>query len=304
MSFASYQTDLDQNAANFTQLSPLSFLARTASIYPDRVAVVHGDLRRTWAEVYRRSCKLASALKGRGLKKGDTVAFMAANTPEMYEAHFGVPMSGCVLNAINTRLDAAAVAFILDHAEAKMVVVDREFSAVMKDALAQWGADVPVIDIDDPNYEGGELIGSQDYEALVAEGDADEPWSLPDDEWEAISLNYTSGTTGNPKGVVYHHRGAYLNAVSNVLSWGMGDGPVYLWTLPMFHCNGWCFPWTMAVVAGTNVCLRAVRAEPIYELIRDEKVTHFCGAPIVLNLLNNSPAELKEGIDHKVNVMT
>ena len=299
-----YNLELVQNPANYVALSPLSYLARSADLYPNHVAVVHGGLRRTWSETYARCRQLAGALASRGVKKGDTVAFIAANTPELFEAHFAVPMTGAVLNAINTRLDAAAIAFILDHAETDILFVDREFSAVVSDAISQVNRELLVIDIDDPTYDGGRLIGELDYEALLAEGSVDYDWQLPDNEWDAIALNYTSGTTGNPKGVVYHHRGAYLNAVSNAVSWGMPIGSVYLWTLPMFHCNGWCFPWTMAVVAGTNICLRQVRVEPVFDLIRAEKVTHFCGAPIVLNLLNNADDALKGGIDHKVHVMT
>jgi fatty-acyl-CoA synthase len=299
-----YEFHLDKNAANYVPLTPLTFLERAASVWPDRVALVHGPVRRTWAETYARVRKLASALTKRGVGKGDTVAFLAANTPELFEAHFAVPLAGAVLNAVNTRLDAEAVTFILEHAEAKILVCDREFSKVGKPAVERMKNPIPVIDIDDPQYVGGALFGECDYEALLATGDDDFAYAGPADEWDAIALNYTSGTTGNPKGVVYHHRGAYLNAVSNALSWSMGDGPVYLWTLPMFHCNGWCFPWTMAVVAGTSVCLRAVRVENITDLIRSEKVTHFCGAPIVLNMINNAPAALKEGIDHKVKVMT
>ena len=303
-SVSPYDQNLDKNAANHVALTPLTFLERAASVWPDRTAVVHGTVRRSWAETFVRCRKLASALTKRGIGKGDTVAMLAANTPELFEAHFGVPLAGAVLNAINTRLDAAAVTFILEHGDAKILICDREFAKIGKPAVAGMKNPIPIIDIDDPQYAGGELIGECDYEALLATGDADFPWTMPADEWDAIALNYTSGTTGNPKGVVYHHRGAYLNAVSNALSWSMGDGPVYLWTLPMFHCNGWCFPWTLAVVAGTSVCLRAVRPDSVLNAIRDEKVTHFCGAPIVLNMINNAPAEAKAGIDHKVKVMT
>jgi fatty-acyl-CoA synthase len=238
-----------------------------------------------------------------GLGKGETIAVLAANTPELFEAHFGVPLMSGVLNAINSRLDAEAIAFILGHGESRILIVDREFSGVAKKAVAMLDRPIAVIDIDDPQYAGGERIGHLDYEALLAMGDPAFRWSTPEDEWEAIALNYTSGTTGNPKGVVYHHRGAYLNAVSNALSWGMSDAPVYLWTLPMFHCNGWCFPWTLAAVAGTSVCLRAVRVEAIMNAIRTEKVTNFCGAPIVLNTIKNAPAELRAGINHTVKAM-
>ncbi len=298
-----YARDLNKNPANYEQLSPITFLERTAALWPDRTAIIHGSLRRTWAEVSIRARKLASALKKGGFKQGETIAFLGANTPETFEAHFGVPMMGAVLNAINTRLDAEAIAFILNHGESRILFVDREFSTTAKKAVAALGRKMLVVDIDDPQHVGGELIGKESYEEFIAKGDPNFPIKMPDDEWNAIALNYTSGTTGNPKGVVTHHRGAYLNAVSNALSWGMGDGPVYLWTLPMFHCNGWCFPWTMALMAGTSVCLRAVRAEPIFEAIRKEKVTHICGAPIVMNMINNAPDELRNSVKHKVKAM-
>ncbi|TMV03774.1 acyl-CoA synthetase [Ruegeria sediminis] len=299
-----YERHLDKNRANFTALSPLTYIERTAAVYPDFPSVVYNDRRYTWAETYARCRRLAGALASRGIGRGDTVSIIAANIPELYEAHFGVPMAGAVLNAINTRLDAPIIAFILEHAESKALIVDPEFSGVVKEALAQ--ADKPdllVIDIEDPSFDGGEKLGALTYEALLAEGDPEFEWSLPGDEWDAIALNYTSGTTGNPKGVVYHHRGAALNATSNILTWGMPQHSVYLWTLPMFHCNGWCFPWTMAVNAGVSVCLRAVRDEPIYRAFREEKVTHFCGAPIVLNMLANAPDALKK-FDHDIKAMT
>ncbi len=289
-----YQQHLDKTPANFTPLSPLSYLERTAAVYPDYPSVVYGERRYSWAETYARSRRLASALTTRGVGVGDTVSIIAANIPELYEAHFGVPMAGAVLNAINTRLDAPIIAFILNHAEAKVLLVDPEFSGVVKQALAQVDHNILVIDIEDASFDGGERLGDLTYEALLAEGDPEFDWSLPADEWDAITLNYTSGTTGNPKGVVYHHRGAALNATSNILTWGMPQHSVYLWTLPMFHCNGWCFPWTMAANAGTSVCLRAVRDEPIYRAFREEGVTHFCGAPIVLNMLANAPDHLKD----------
>ncbi|WP_170442063.1 acyl-CoA synthetase [Ruegeria arenilitoris] len=298
-----YQRDLDKGLANFTALSPLSYIERTAAVYPDYPAVVYGDRRHSWAQTYARCRRLASALAACGVGTGDTVSIVAANIPEMYEAHFGVPMAGAVLNTINTRLDAPIIAFILNHAESKVLLVDPEFSGVVKQALEQVDHDILVIDIEDPSFDGGEKLGAQTYDDLLAEGDPEFDWSLPADEWDAITLNYTSGTTGNPKGVVYHHRGAALNATSNILTWGMPQHSVYLWTLPMFHCNGWCFPWTMAANAGTSVCLRAVRDEPIYKAFRDEKVTHFCGAPIVLNMLANAPDHLKD-FDHEIKVMT
>ncbi|MDI3325308.1 acyl-CoA synthetase [Pontibacterium granulatum] len=299
-----YELGLEQNAANYAALTPLSFIERAAFVYPEHTATVHGQVRRNWAETYSRCRQLASALQKHGIEKGDTVSVVAPNLPEVFESHFGVPMSGAVLNAINIRLDAEAIAFILQHAESKVIIVDREFSEVVSKAVKMSGQNPLVIDIDDPDYEGGELIGSTNYEAFIAEGDPEFAWQPPADEWDAISLNYTSGTTGNPKGVVYHHRGAYLNAMSNIVSWDMGRHPTYLWTLPMFHCNGWCFPWAIAAAAGTSVSLRHVRDKDIYDLIREEKVDHFCGAPIVLNMLNNAPAKLKEGINHKIKVMT
>jgi len=298
-----YNIGLDKNAANYTPLSPLSLLARTAYVYPQRLGVIHGDWQLTWSEVYRRCRRLASALRQRGIGAGDTVATMLPNVPAMYEAHFGVPMAGAVLNTLNTRLDADAIAFMLDHAEAKVLLTDREFSAVAEQALRIAGTRPLVIDVDDPEFSGGKSIGETNYEQFIASGDPEFAWRMPDDEWDAISLNYTSGTTGNPKGVVYHHRGAYLNAISNILSWGMPQHPVYLWTLPMFHCNGWCFPWTIAAAAGTNICLRRVDAKMIFDLMRKHRVTHYCGAPIVHNLLLNAPAEWKRGIDHGVSCL-
>ena len=299
-----YDLGLDRNAANYTPLSPLSFIERAAAVYPDRLAVVHGGIRRTWAETYGRCRRLASALAKCGIGLGDTVAVMLPNTPPMVEAHFGVPMSGAVLNSLNTRLDPESIAFMLDHSEAKVVIVDREFSGVMEKALGLCGRTPLVIDADDPEYGGnGERIGTIEYESFVASGDPNFAWQLPADEWQAICLNYTSGTTGNPKGVVYHHRGALLNAVSNILEWDMPKHPVYLWTLPMFHCNGWCFPWTVAARAGVNVCLRRVEAPAILNLIREHKVTHYCGAPIVHSLLLAAPDEMKAGINHKVQAM-
>ncbi|WP_103172506.1 acyl-CoA synthetase [Paracoccus sp. SY] len=296
-----YDQGLDACAANFAQLTPLDFLARTAAIHPDRLALVHGPVRRTWVQTQDRCRRLASALSARGIGRGDTVAVIAPNIPELYEAHFGIPMLGAVLNAINTRLDADTVRFILQHGEAKALLVDSEFAPLAREALK--GCDMGlVVDILDPTITHGDPIGHLDYEALLDEGDPAFDWQPPADEWDAIALNYTSGTTGNPKGVVYHHRGAALNAISQLQDWGMPAHSVYLWTLPMFHCNGWCFPWAMAANAGTSVCLRAVRAEPIFDLIAGEGVTHFCGAPIVLNMLAQN-AHLKR-FDHPVKVMT
>jgi fatty-acyl-CoA synthase len=299
-----FSQDLDRNPANFAPLTPLSFLERAAYVYPQRLAVVHGLQRFTWQETYARSRRLASALARRGIGTGDTVAVMLPNIPAMYEAHFGVPMCGAVLNALNTRLDAEAIAFMLKHGEARVLITDREFSATVERALAATQSRLLVIDVDDPEYGGpGGRLGEMDYEAFLQTGDPDYAWRWPEDEWDAIALNYTSGTTGDPKGVVYHHRGAYLNAVCNIVTWSMPQHAVYLWTLPMFHCNGWTFPWTMAANAGTNVCLRRVEAQKIFELIKAHRVTHYCGAPIVHSALVNAPDELKRGITHKVHAM-
>ncbi|MDK9691609.1 acyl-CoA synthetase [Azospira sp.] len=296
-----YKQGLEKNAANYVPLSPLTFIARSAYIYPERVSVIHGQRRYTWLETFNRARRLASALEARGIKEGDTVAVMLNNTPEMYECHFGVPVTGAVLNTLNTRLDPEAVAFMLNHGEAKILITDKEYSHIVGPALEKLGRSIVVIDVNDSEYTGpGDLLGEKDYEVLLAEGTPDYEWKGPQDEWDAISLNYTSGTTGNPKGVVYHHRGAYLNAMSNIVSWGMPPHSVYLWTLPMFHCNGWCFPWTMAANAGTNVCLRRVDPKLILQSIRENKVTHYCGAPIVHSMLANAPAEWREGINHGV----
>ncbi|MEZ4708695.1 MAG: acyl-CoA synthetase [Caldilineaceae bacterium] len=298
-----YSSGLDKTPANYVPLSPLTFLERAAYVYPHAPSIVHGDQRYNWAQTYARCRQLASALSQRGIGLGDTVSIMGFNTPQMYEAHFGVPMTGAVLHSINTRLDAANIAFMLQHAETKILLTDTEASPVIQEALAQLAKPPLVIDIADPLSAGGDWLGELEYEEFLAQGDANFAWQLPADEWQAISLNYTSGTTGNPKGVVYHHRGAYLNAVSNILAWGMGKHPVYLWTLPMFHCNGWCFPWTLAAVVGTSVCLRQVRTDTIYELIAREKVTHYCGAPIVHNMLVNAPAEVRAQKQHPVKGM-
>ncbi|NLD54521.1 MAG: acyl-CoA synthetase [Burkholderiaceae bacterium] len=303
-----YRQDLDRNPANYAPLTPLSLLDWVADVYPGQLAVIHGPLRRNWAEVRERSRRLASLLAARDIGDGDTVSVILPNTPPMIEAHFGVPMTGAVLNTINTRLDPATVAFMLEHSAAKVLIVDREFSTAANEALgrlAAGGKPRPfVIDVDDPLFDGpGERIGAIEYEAWLAEGDPEHPGVRPRDEWDAIALNYTSGTTGNPKGVVVHHRGAYLNAVNNVISWHLPRHPVYLWTLPMFHCNGWCFPWTLPAVAGTNVCLRRVEAGAILQAIREHRVTHYCGAPVVHSMLISAPAEQKRGIDHEVSCM-
>ncbi len=298
-----YEQGLTRNPANFVPLTPLSFIARTAQVWPERLAVVHGDRRYRWRQTYGRCRRLASALSRAGVGPGDTVAVMLANTPEMIEAHFGVPMTGAVLNALNTRLDAEAIGFMLRHGEARVLITDTEFSATMDKALAGLDPRPLVIDVEDPLSAGGRRLGRLDYEAFIAGGDADFEWRPPADEWEAISLNYTSGTTGNPKGVVCHHRGAYLAAISNILDWGMPHHAVYLWTLPMFHCNGWCFPWAVAAIGGTNVCLRRVEAAAIFDAIRRHGVTHYTGAPIVHTLLINAPEALKAGIKHRVSAM-
>src|SRR5258706_1087969 len=278
-----YDIDLDRKAANFQPLTPLSFLERSAAVFPDHTAIIHGALRRSYAEFYARTRCLASALTKRGIKRGDTVSVLLANTPAMLECHYGVPMTPAVLNTINTRLDAATVAFQLDHAESKVLIADREFSKLAKEALALAKGNPLVADYDDPEFAGaGERLGAIEYEDFLAAGDADFAGKMPDDEWDAISLNYTSGTTADPKGVVYHHRGAYLLAIGNVLPGRLAKPSVYLWTLPMFHCNGWCFPWTISVVAGTHVCLRQMRAPAMDDAVARHKDTHLCRAPIVM----------------------
>ena len=305
-----FDQDLPATAANFAAMSPLTFIERTAQVYPNRLAVVHGlgvqTVRQTWSQTYTRCRQLASALVRAGVGKNDTVAVMLPNTPPMVEAHFGVPMAGAVLNALNTRLDPETLAFMLDHGEAKVVIVDPEFSGTLKKALAlrQSTRPILVIDVQDALYTGpSERLGPTDYEAFLAQGDPQFAWALPDNEWDAIALNYTSGTTGNPKGVVYHHRGATTNAISNILEWDMPKHAAYLWTLPMFHCNGWCFPWTLAARAGVNVCLRRVDAQSIFDMMREHQVTHYCGAPIVHGLLVNAPQEMKLGVPAGIKAM-
>ncbi len=305
MSTNPYDHHLDKRPANFQPLTPLTFLSRSALAFPDHVAIIHGNQRTTYREFYARARRLGSALAKRGLGKGDTVSVMLANTPPMLEAHYGVPMTGAVLNTLNTRLDAAIIAFSLDHAETKVLITDREFAPTVGEALKLAKVKPLVIDYDDPEFaQDGARLGTIDYEDFLADGDPDFDWLMPDDEWEAISLNYTSGTTGNPKGVVYHHRGASLLAVGNVVTGAMGKHPVYLWTLPMFHCNGWCFPWSLSVVAGTHVCLRWVRQKPIWDALADHRVTHLCGAPIVMSTILNAPADEKRPLDHTVEFFT
>jgi fatty-acyl-CoA synthase len=299
-----YDIGLDKNAANYVPLTPIGFLVRSASVYPNRLAVVHGERRYSWREALERCRRLASALAARGVGRGDTVAVMAPNIPEAFEAHFGIPMAGAVLNALNIRLDPATIAFILRHGEAKVLITDTEFAPVVAEALAQLEQKPIVIDIVDAMGPGGERLGEMNYEEFLTTGDPAFQDITSEDEWDAIALNYTSGTTGNPKGVVYHHRGAYLNALGNVLVWGMGQHPVYLWTLPMFHCNGWCFPWTITAMAGTHVCLRRIEAAAIYEAIARQGVTHLCGAPVVMNLLLNAGPGLRRSLDRRIEMMT
>jgi len=299
-----YERGLERNAANYTALSPLSFIERAAAVFPDKTAVIHGARRYSYREFLARCRRLASALAGRGVRPGDTVAVMAPNVPALLEAHYGVAMAGAVLNALNYRLDAASIAFILGHGEAKVLIADREFSATVKPALARAERRPLVIDIDDPLYEGGELLGEKDYEAFLCEGDAEFAWHRPADEWQAIALSYTSGTTGNPKGVVYHHRGAFLNALGNVIQFGLDSRAVYLWTLPMFHCSGWTYTWAVTAVAGTHVCLRRVDPALIFPAIAEHRVTHLCGAPIVLNMLVHAPEHVKRKFAWTIEVAT
>ncbi|WP_306144296.1 acyl-CoA synthetase [Roseibium sp. MMSF_3412] len=300
-----FEQGLDKNTANYAALSPLSFLARAADVFPEKIAIVHGNQRTDYRTFYRRSRQLASSLSKLGIGKNDTVSVMLSNVPPMLEAHYGVPMTKAVLHSMNTRLDAAVIAFQLDHADCKVLITDREYAPVMKEALSIATVNPVVIDYSDPEFpQDGERLGTLDYEDFVQSGDPGFDWSLPDDEWDAITLNYTSGTTGNPKGVVYHHRGAYLLAQANVITASMAKHPVYLWTLPMFHCNGWCFPWSISIVAGTHVCLRWVRPQSMWDLIADESVTHLCGAPIIMSTLLNAPAEQKRDLEREVEFFT
>ena len=300
-----YDVVLDPNAANYVSLSPLSLLQRAADVFPNKLAYTHGDCRRTYAEFAARSRRLASALTKLGLGRGDTVSVMAPNIPAMLECHYGIPLTGAVINPLNLRLDPASIAFILEHSEAKLLITDVEFAPVIHAALELMEHPPRVIDIDDATLTGErQRLGQVEYEEFLASGDPEFPWRLPADEWDAIALNYTSGTTGNPKGVVYHHRGAYLNSIGNALVWHLPAHPTYLWTLPMFHCDGWCFPWTLSLVAGTHVCLRRITAESIFAAIDRERVTHLCGAPIILNMLANADPKLRVRRDRTIEVMT
>jgi fatty-acyl-CoA synthase len=300
-----FEAGLERGPANYAALTPLSFLARSAAVYPDKPAMIHGEGRFTYAELDARCRRLASALVRRGIGRGDTVAVMAPNVPALLEAHYGVPMAGAVLNALNYRLDARTIAFTLEHGGAKLLIADREFSATVGEALGRLGRRIPVVDVDDPLYTGdGARLGEQDYEAFLGEGDPAFAWSPPEDEWQAICLLYTSGTTGDPKGVVYHHRGAYLNALGNALAFGLSPRTVYLWTLPMFHCSGWTYTWAVTAVGGTHVCLRRVDPALVFPAIATHGVTHMCGAPVVLSTLIHAPAEAKVRFAHRVEIAT
>jgi fatty-acyl-CoA synthase len=304
MSSRPFDTDLDKNSANYVPLSPLSFLRRCARTFPDRPSLIYKHQTYTWKETQQRCLNLASALSKRGIGKGDTVSIMAPNVPPSFEVTFGVPMTGAVLNALNTRLDAPTIAFILQHAETKALITDTEYAPIIREALSKLNKDILVIDFQDPNCSKGETLGAVEYEELLNEGVPDFIPIMPQSEWDALSLNYTSGTTGNPKGVVYHHRGAYLNAIGNSLVWGMKKHPIYLWTLPMFHCNGWCFPWTITMLGGTHVCLRRVEAKLIYDAIADHKISHMCGAPIIMNMLVNADQNSTRTWSHNLAMMT
>ena len=298
-----FEAGLERREANYVPLTPIDFIVRAAEVYGERPAVVHGEIRRNWRETYERARRLASALQQAGIQRGDTVAALLPNIPPMIEAHFGVPMAGAVLNTLNTRLDVSSLLFMLRHGEAKALIVDTEYGEFAHRAALEF-PDLRVISVADAMpADPAQFIRATDYEAFLQSGDPEFAWTLPADEWDAIALNYTSGTTGDPKGVVYHHRGAYLNALSNILEWDMPKHAVYLWTLPLFHCNGWCFPWTVAARAGVNVCLRKFDAKTVFDLIRREGITHYCGAPIVQSALANAPAEWREGIAHRVSTM-
>jgi fatty-acyl-CoA synthase len=299
-----FDQDLDRRPANHAALTPLSFLAWAAHVYASKPAVIHGERTFTYAELYARCRRLASALTRRGIGRGDCVAVMAPNVPAMLEAHYGIPMAGAVLNALNYRLDARSIAFILEHGNARLLITDREFSSTIEDALRLLGRPIPVIDIDDPLHDGGRLLGEKDYEALLAEGDPAFAWAPPADEWQAICLLYTSGTTGDPKGVVYHHRGAYLNALGNALTVALSSRAVYLWTLPMFHCSGWTYTWAVTAVGGTHVCLRRVDPALIFPAIARHRVTHMCGAPVVMTMLIHAPEPVKVRFEHVVEMAT